>query len=661
MRFIVSLTTACVLATGCSSGSSCTVLENTDGTATIRCTDGTEVTIENGTDGTSCTVRDGGDGTRVIECDDGTSVTVTDGTEGPEGPEGPGGPDGRDLRIVGAGLRMEATDVGVGADRRPFVALRFTDASGAPLDREGVATAGAITASFTIARLSVESRVDGDVVLPFANYITRTVMSADGSRSAVQPAADSDGTWSAVDAADGRYRYTFGAVLPEDYPASATHRIGIYATRTVSGVRFVANATPTFRPDGAAVTVTRDIVTNEACNTCHSPISAHGGAREDVALCVTCHASGYEDPDTGNSLDFRTMVHRIHRGADLPSVRAGVPYQIIGFRGAVHDYSDVHFPQDIRNCQTCHAGPDGDRWQTTLSRAACGSCHNDTWFEEAPPPESWMHMHSGGERPDDTRCTVCHTPTGGLAPLVDSHFTKFQQPFAPDLAVAIHGATLTSTRNIRVDFTVTVNGTGRNLLTSPLTGLSAIVAGPTTDYLFNASFNMTAATAGTLPAASGGTPGRFVWTSLRTVDEIAATAAADALRTAPGIDASGTWAVGIQATLRVDGRATSTACAGSTATCTAAAPMGGSWGCVAGVCTEQFLYAAQNPVAYFAITGAVARPRREVVAIARCNECHEQLALHGGGRNNPELCVMCHNSTFDTVQRMPVPAAGAFA
>ena len=64
-------------------GSSCTVVANADMTSTIRCTDGTMVTVRNGgpgTAGASCTVRDGTTpGTKIIECDDGTMVTVADG------------------------------------------------------------------------------------------------------------------------------------------------------------------------------------------------------------------------------------------------------------------------------------------------------------------------------------------------------------------------------------------------------------------------------------------------------------------------------------------------------------------------------------------------------------------------------------------------------
>jgi OmcA/MtrC family decaheme c-type cytochrome len=42
-------------------------------------------------------------------------------------------------------------------------------------------------------------------------------------------------------------------------------------------------------------------------------------------------------------------------------------------------------------------------------------------------------------------------------------------------------------------------------------------------------------------------------------------------------------------------------------------------------------------------------PRKDVVTTAACNECHDPLALHGGGRRETKLCVTCHNAKLQTV------------
>src|SRR5262249_1346467 len=54
-------------------------------------------------------------------------------------------------------------------------------------------------------------------------------------------------------------------------------------------------------------------------------------------------------------------------------------------------------------------------------------------------------------------------------------------------------------------------------------------------------------------------------------------------------------------------------------------------------------HGAPNKVSYFSVDGSVVSPRRDVVAVSSCNQCHVNLSIHGSLRNNTEYCVMCHN------------------
>ena len=120
-----------------------------------------------------------------------------------------------------------------------------------------------------------------------------------------------------------------------------------------------------------------------------------------------CHESYSFDAQTGNSIDLKVMIHKIHRGADLPSVKAGGLYGIFGYRNAWNDYSAVKFPQDLRNCTTCHEESDADtpqasNWRLTVNRATCTSCHDNVDFATGA-------NHGGVAATDDT-CMACHGP-----------------------------------------------------------------------------------------------------------------------------------------------------------------------------------------------------------------------------------------------------------
>ena len=137
---------------------------------------------------------------------------------------------------------------------------------------------------------------------------------------------------------DGTYRFKFSVSvtdLPQDildqaategldlsYEADRTHRIAI---------QFDGNANTTANPNydwvpstGATDGIfTMDIAATENCNSCHDPLNFHGGNRRTVEYCVTCHNPGSTDANSANTVDMKVMIHKIHMGADLPSVQAG--------------------------------------------------------------------------------------------------------------------------------------------------------------------------------------------------------------------------------------------------------------------------------------------------------------------------------------------------
>ena len=67
------------------------------------------------------------------------------------------------------------------------------------------------------------------------------------------------------------------------------------------------------------------------------------------------------------------LIHKIHMGKNLPSVKAGTPYRI-WHRGAWSDFSDVGFPSgtdELMTCAVCHQkAPQADNAMTNPTRAA---------------------------------------------------------------------------------------------------------------------------------------------------------------------------------------------------------------------------------------------------------------------------------------------------
>lgn len=516
------------------------------------------------------------------------------GEVGPAGNAGPPGEPARGAAFTGPGLQLTITEATISADGVATVSFRVADGQGVPLDRQGLFTEGAVSTSFVLAWLDTDLRGDP---LQYRAYTTRVQTSSVTGQSAIQASADSGGTFTELGVAQGTYLYTLKTPIVVSRP-DATHTVGAYASRTFQGKRYVANALFHFVPSGGPPPALRQVATTEACNGCHQPLSAHGGARRELGLCILCHTDQTTDPDTGNSVDLKVMAHKIHMGRDLPSVRAGIPYQVIGFQQQVADFSTVAFPQDVRRCETCHTGAQARFWKERPGLAACGSCHDRTSFAEVPAPGSTLHR--GGSASDDNLCVICHPPQGGLAGVATVHLSPQLDPASPRLTLSLQEINQVAPGLApSLTFRVEVNGQPRDILSQPLQRLAVTVAGPTSDYATARTVVVQGTGAvGTLTAVSA-PAGVFRF-------DFPLTAAIDAT-------ATGTYAFALEGYLQPAG------------------PSGPR-------------FAAFNPVQYVRVTDAVSLPRRAVVTVQACDRCHFQLQAHGGTRQNPEQCVMCHNA-----------------
>jgi OmcA/MtrC family decaheme c-type cytochrome len=517
--------------------------------------------------------------------------------------------------VTGSGLRVPIMDAEIPLDRHPVVTFKLTDDMGNPLSAEGVRI-----------RLVIAFIAKGES--QYTDYITNQ----EG-----QPAAENSTAGTLEPLGNGVFKYTFSIVLPEDYEKGVTHTIGIYADRTVEvdfvAKRYVANSTFNFVPSGAPVTVVRDVVRTDACNSCHDPLALHGGFRRAVPLCVLCHTPQNMD-EAGNTLDFKVMIHKIHRGAMLPSVEADIPYVIAG-----SDFSDVEFPQDIRNCTKCHTSQatQSDDYKNDPSRAACGSCHDDVDFATG-------ENHGGGVQENDGNCSGCHIPDSGTQfdrSVTGAHTIPLRADTLPGVNFEIAGVksaetgstTVAPGNHAVVTYSIKTNA-GDVIDPKDMDSISLVIAGPTTDYNIQDYHGNVPPVPGednvlrerpaqdsTGPDASGNFTYKFK-------DMIPP-------------NGTGTYAVGIE------GRITRT--------------VGGN----NLILQEDVEEAGQNVVFYFPVTDPVAMPRRIVVDNTTedqfCNACHgvfsKDFSIHGNLRNNTKYCVLCHNPSNDDIGTRPADAA----
>lgn len=526
------------------------------------------------------------------------------GDTGPQGAEGDQGPpgqvgttgdtgepgeDGLTPWWTAAKVDIDVVDLTVTATTAT-VTFTLDDqpgSGGAALDRTGRLTQDAVAVSFVLGQLAIDTAGEPGT---YAAYTTRIV---DGI---AQASAESiEDNFQTISVAQGRYRYTFAAPLT-NFDPGRTQTVVASARRTRDGVTATDRDSASVRPDGGTL-VTRTVAEDVRCNACHGALAAHAERYDAVEQCVVCHSPETRDR-RGASLDFRTMVHKIHRGAALPSVVAGARYEV-----GARDYSTVQFPQSIERCDACHGGAQGDFWQRKPSVASCGSCHDDLAFED--PTSPGMTRHAYGVT-DSSPCQVCHPANPvGIKPVTTSHLdpsfdTSQQLVLTIDPIATVPPGTAPS-----FTFRVTVNGQPRDILAAPLGSLRATMVGPNRDF--------------TTYWTVGTTSNPFVQATIQGGGRTGTLTAVDATR--------GSFQYTFPSTIAVP--------LGATGSFTMA--MEGA------INTTSPRYAATSPTRAFAVTDSVEVPRRAIIDPAKCNSCHYDLTFHGGGRRGAEYCATCHN------------------
>jgi OmcA/MtrC family decaheme c-type cytochrome len=624
-------------------------------------------------------------------CSGSDGAAGTPGAAGPAGPPGPSGPTGpagpiAALDIATAGAeQVNATITGVTGTARPTIKFTVTDELGRPLKGLKVADI-----RFAAAKLVPGTNGGSSQWVSYINRNEAATVYPYPAEPGVYPAGSSWGTQARrqatvlapaaatdlVDNGDGTYAYTFDKELgaytaannPGPGPAIAfepnlTHRLGF----EVRNYPFTSNPTYDYVPATGTTTslpAQRRIVDTQTCNACHDRLGFHGGgARQNAEYCVVCHNPGSVDAQSNNSVDMKVMIHKIHAGIDLFSLRPnpllpvgtgnqpnvapanGKGYTIFGNGGSLHNYNEIVFTQEQRNCQTCHQDsdantPQASNWKTTINAESCGTCHDHVNFTTGA-------NHSASNIPStDAECATCHGPNaalGGGALRVENVHKVPTQEAARKFKYQLVSITNTAPGQFPV---VTIKVTDPTNNNAPYDILAAgnpfrVGSGAlNVDVAWGVNDPTGQLEYQNVPAVGTGNVAPFQPISIPFVS---------------AASTNGVVAVGDGTFRRTSAVAIPADAKGSGIAVLEGRPV---------VAVDNDLNASTPPTNEtlavksdgVGITVTRAPPNatgtRGVVDIKKCNDCHFNLALHGNNRvSNEELCSTCHNPNATDVAK----------
>ena len=634
----------------------------------------------------------------------GLAIAGCGGGGGDDGPVVPPGPSVRDQ--INAAAAVPAND----ASTNSSASFSVLQSAGVP----AVVAGGAVKVNFTVfsggavvqnikllssapnkVNFAIAKLVPGTNGEPdkWVNYVTRVKTTTSSNKGpAGQPpvmaAADqattdpyyTDATALAgqlIYNADGYYTYAFQANIKDPnwtakvgttnyktngvaFEPNKTHRIAMqlqYSDASGAVIKVNPFFDVTFDANGNSVAVTdpsktRKMADVSSCNGCHEKLALHGGGRVDTQYCVMCHNPGTTDPVSGNNVNMATMVHKIHAGRLLAkNIAAGGEDYFIGS----HDYSEVGFPQDLRNCARCHtasnpATPQGDNWKKVVSKEACLTCHANK------SGSSWRTSHTtfaGGGDPmniSNSQCATCH-----VGPISSErvHWNQNEEN-AAKYKMTIEDVTYTPSATAGGTSTVTV----RYFLSDPTNN--------------NAAYNLTVSDNGTPCASPTSCSNQTKFGNLRLylgyqnmVGQFQAVTEFSAYNNGGGVNkfaylGTNNGSNRYTIDLTVPANSTFTAALGTARVVSAGQikemklqVKSASDPRPPVVPTTLINTVVQHTFKDVAMTGSL-QPRRVIVSNEKCNVCHGALgtttgsntadnAFHSGARNTVESCSICHD------------------
>lgn len=366
--------------------------------------------------------------------------------------------------------------------------------SGASLD-------GGVFAAGDVPALSFKVQTGGDAGTDVVDLLTNASLSysaiLSGPTDDPQRVYDTQNNKNRLtfDGASNTYTFSFPAGWPvASFPAyngdggvrtnpAGTYAFYLYVYQTFTAVPFgqFRDSVGTVQPvrfGTAGPLQPRQVIAKAACNTCHVDLQLHGGSRSDPEACSNCHTKGaYDrtvggrgiacptgnecqswetctagtcvittDPTPNATIYLPSLVHSIHFGrlkgnyANSSGILTGNAVWV-GYNNSVNDFTDVLFPQDVRNCTKCHA----DTAATCSATAVCGAgqrcvggkCRNVAWYTASAAvclschdsgPAHWHAQLQTIPGTGQESCEVCH---GEDAEFAVTRVHNISSPYVP--------------------------------------------------------------------------------------------------------------------------------------------------------------------------------------------------------------------------------------
>jgi OmcA/MtrC family decaheme c-type cytochrome len=345
------------------------------------------------------------------------------GPEGPPGQPGPGGSGGdagpTSCAATDGGTLGIAADLAVSspingqfftAGEKPVVTITFSDACGNAVQPSSLGS----TADFFV--VGPRSPLETVTAYNLLNFHPSGPFSA----QSLKPLADG-GVPNAnmTIEADGTIVYTLNPVTDEalgTYTASVW-AIGPDPLNQMFVLQEFQIGTATVEPyasgpadDSSCASCHRNIAPGGKIHMAHiapapprSPVGDYALDSLPIGSCKSCHNNAGYSP---NPLFRKT--HGVHRGAHQLAPGVAHPEYGYGTDTSLSAFLNVNFPSMPlatepssgigpgfgfvltpalameKNCAACHVD---DAWQTKISRAACGTCHDNVFFMGAPLPD----------------------------------------------------------------------------------------------------------------------------------------------------------------------------------------------------------------------------------------------------------------------------------